>query len=335
MKISMSDARHLARYLAKGIFGQNETKEVSITIGENATIGIIRRGRKYILYAANNDIMAKEDTRSGFNENISEEALAKIIINVVENSAALLEIPLNMEKVPMLSEQTETTDAVSKSESAKQKADASNDTRNFKPAAEKAAEPVKAAISPEETAGADASVNDTADAGSGFSAADTQNPEETGDSETGPADDFDHENDPIFENGQPIEPDETIPVKEEDFYDNDEQEDNTMIETAKTDKVETAIQANGLMPSRTDTQKLSDISYISSLLGGSEDIQKKFEPIFRTIANTDRELAVEFYIRGIYTLLPLMGNDIDAVAEATGIDKRDIVLAVYERQLFE
>lgn len=345
MKISMNDARHLARYLAKGIFGKVETKEVSITIGENASIGIVRRGRKYILFAAVNNTAAKEDTRTGFNENISEEALAKIIISVIENSAALLEVPLNMEKVPMLSEHAEPSGAVDESETSRQAAEDFHDAGNVKPASSKTADPKKNTPSstPKETVDSeddkkDDSCAETISAGEKAGSNDLLDEEEQKPDAPEAADepeteDFDHENDPIFENGQPLEPADEDPVKETDSYDNDEQED-IIIEAAKTDKVETAIQAEGIMPLKTDTQRLSNVSYISSLLGGSDEIQEKFAPVFRTIAEKDRELAVEFYIRGLYTLLPLMGNDIDAVAEATGIDKRDIVLAVYERQLF-
>ena len=327
MQISRNNARHLARYLAKGIFGKPKTHEVNISIGNHATIGIFRRGKKYVLWVKYGDNIANGDSRSGFNENISEDDLADLVINVIENSAALMEVELNMDKIPMLQdndpeiphENPEDTQS-EKEEPAKkpepESTDIPDDTEEPDPDSDEEDETTEVSDQPEVESEVSKELKDE-----DFEPQDLSPEAERSEEDTEP--------DPVSEQ-------ETHLIREEPEESNEQEEDNTMILSEKTEKkVETAIQAKGLLPSPIDTRSFADTSYISSLLGDSDDIQKKFTSIFREISNKDRELAVEYYVRGLYNLMALFDNDIDAVAEATDIDKRDIVLAIYDRQLFD
>lgn len=334
MQISKKNARHLAKYLSKGIFEHPGTQEVSISIGEDASIGIVRRGRKFILCIKYRDIIQKEDMRSGFNENISEDDLANLVIDVIENSSSLLEVELNMDKVPLLHEENAQgtnqenpekhdvipeaapTDALRQSHH--RKADPDPDT-NAKSADSGQASPHREdepAASPPDDKGSEKEIPETII------------PEDSADDDAEPSAPADSAKEPT----EDLSVKDSLHLPTADSTPYETKEENTMI--TSENKVETAIQAKGLLPSLTDTSRFADTSYISSLLGDASDIQNKFMAVFSEIANMDRELAVEFYIRGLYALLPLMGNDIDAVAEATGVDKRDIVLSIYERQLF-
>ncbi len=333
MQISESNAKHLARYLAKGIFEHPGTREVSISIGEDAAIGIVRRGRKYILCIKYKDTVQKEDMRTGFNENVSEDALADLVIDVIGNSPSLLEVALNMDKVPLLQEdvpagpEPEPETHFNPPENAPEVA-RDRENRHTEEQEENTEVPGAAGrVLPIRNDELPADQPAVEDDGSGIP--ETVIPETDADEDDADQDDpavsvgktgEEHVDDGSLQ--PPATDDTPLEIKEE----------KTMI--TSENKVETAIQSQGLMPSLTDTSKFANTSYISSLLGDGDDIRKKFSAIFNEIASRDRELAVEYYIRGIYTLLPLMGNDIDAVAEATGIDKRDIVLSIYERPLF-
>ena len=330
MHISISDASHLAKYLSKGIFNKTGNRDVSISIGDKSFIGIEKKGHKYSLYIKYND--QKCDVQSGFNENVSMELMAQIIQTLIEQSDVLKNVTLNLEKTPLLPKESIAATATEDIQAAKPLA-------GFTPVGLPDENNMDMGAIPDDQFGA--SLPDSPGDFETYTSLDEEPPaqnvppypqSEDPESNESSGDDTDTADEEIAE--QPMLQEDTLP----ETITEEEMEENEMNSTAETANerptVESAIDAQGLLPVRIDNQRLAKESYISNMLGDSEDIQKKFSKAFKQLTERDRETAVEFYIKALYCLMALFDNDIDSVASATGIDKRDIVLAIYERQLF-
>lgn len=336
MIISNANALHIATYLSKGIFNNPSNKDVNISIGENTCIGIERRGHKYILYIQYAEQRNKADMRTGFNENISLDALAGNIKILIEGSETIKDIELNMQKVPMLPAEDfqvvtgsagKSSEAPLKKPSIKQfvpETTIPTETLLPKESFQTPSSPVE--ISMENDAAIEIQPQ-----------AEDPKPENANEEEINGADD-----DSLYDQyseltGPPVMADDSLPTDKEENND-EELEEYPMAGAENTvnnkNKLESALNAAGLLPAQVDNKDLPEMSYISQIIGDDNDIKQKLCKAIDQLVIRDRESAVEFYIKMLYRLLPLFGNDIDSAHTGTDIDKRDFMLSVYEIQLF-
>lgn len=87
-------------------------------------------------------------------------------------------------------------------------------------------------------------------------------------------------------------------------------------------------------PAAKSDSSLRKNSYIYRLESDA-DMTAHMNLVFSNMLGLNRELATEIYIRSLNALLVSYDNDIDAMSEDTGIDKRSISLAFYEMQLIK
>lgn len=277
MNITDAQAIYIANYLSKGAFDKNY-RDLAIPIAEDAEIGIARRGKNFNLYIKR---AAKIVTQGKlrFSRDISVEDLANEVAEVITSSPALVDVELNMKKIPM---------------------------------AELAAENVQ-----------DAADDTEQDAGN--------EEEEYVASES---------DDDFFESPEIIQ-DESVPKECKDEYDISSAEHSE--EEKHVSPVHTPIhrQDNTIhirdykakpAPAAKSASSLRKNSYIYRLESDA-DMTAHMNLVFSNMLGLNRELATEIYIRSLNALLDSYGNDIDAMSEDTGIDKRSISLAFYEMQL--
>lgn len=347
MKITDADSSRLARFLSKGIFGTPGTKDVNITIGENAQIGIERRGHKYFLYIRYNGIVDKADLVTGFNENIAMDDLASKIKNLIGNSITIRDVVLNMEKVPMLPEEV-MADTTKEPESAANATDPVQILEETPVSEVTAHEMIAESLTdgnPITVHARQTATNATTPLpqsmltnGTTMNDATGVSTEITGEQmqdelEVEQSNETYDEDDSIYAevDGQPVAPDDSDPQI------NDEEEDmemDAMTTGMDNTRIENSIGIKGLMPARVDNKKVLEESYLASVVGSDAEIKQKMNRAVEQLIARDKGSAIEFYSRMLYRLLPSFNNDVSSAATGTGLDERDFMLSVYEKPLF-
>lgn len=348
MNISEFDASRLARFLAKGIFRDPANKDVSISIGEKTKIGIERRGHKYLLYINYNEITNKADTFTGFNDNIPLEDLSFNIKRLIEHSATVKDVVLNMEKVPMLPEEAIATSEKTGFEqvsAAPINANAENSANEETALPDnlsgtESADLAGAAVTEDTTPlSAPAVTNGTNRYGKTAEPLEVEPAEHEDAAFEGELAQDDE--DAMYKRyqqlvGQPVIPDDSEPQQslEEDEMEEHDMDTTALANETKTTKIETSVSVKGMMPTKVDNKQLPKTSYLANVIGTEDEIKQKLYKAVDQLVTRDKESAIESYIRMLYRLLPLFNNDISSAATGTGLDQRDFMLSVYERSLF-
>lgn len=340
MQISNSKALHLANYLGKGALVE-KNREISIQIGEKSEIGISKRGRKYAIivkYAGKYDRTAHVDM---FDEKISIEELAASIKKSIEKSVALANVELDMRKVPMITNPVEEQQQESFFSSAEQELDAvdnnvEDDLSDFAGMFDENENP--------ETAENEANWSAPEEIEEEPDEPEPEVPDVPAEEEELPElpeeeasviddqpdfDDFDAD-----EEYYRSEEDMAVDMDEEISADPDEEskdENRDKINETIDKNLNILLNREHLLPSR-PIVSIAENSYLYQLIGDEEEIKEKMARICEQLADMDRELITSFYISALSSLLVLYENDIERLSNDIQIDKRDIMLALYERK---
>lgn len=356
MRIDNEKAVHLASYLGKGALIE-KNREISIQIGERSEIGIGKRGRLYAIFVKHDGRYDNSARVARFDEKISIEELATLIKTSIEQSVALSNVELDMRKVPMITNPITNPDLEQADfyKPVEQKIDEVDDLSDFADMFGESDEEEQNDIN-ETSADENASMHDfdneshdlsgednVVENEEGFDfddideeSEDVNNESDNEEINEDKSDDIDNVSDEDDfaaddeyydeENGMAVAMDEAVDESEPDHKEEREEFDS------KIDKnLDVLLNKEHLLPSRPRVS-VADNSYLYQLIGDESEIKEKMARICDQLADMDREIITTFYISALSSLLALYDNDIEKLSEDIQIDKRDIMLALYERK---
>lgn len=344
MTITNKQALYIAIYLYKGITEKNY-REISIQIADNAFIGFERKGssRFHIYVRVNNryDKTARGSILPIPCENYN--LLTDEIKATIENSNALEGVELNMSKVPnpsmevlhqidpttLTEDDLEQTDQEETNGFVIEDFDSGNNEPVDNPVQNSDYIPLEevekdshndSTVStpvPETSESADdVSDNETYDSFDDFSEETSSNDEENDEENSSKMDHLDKENG----SGSPVKSKSSSPL----FT------DAIAAKTAETTS------STLLREHRSDhahsLEMIRDHSYINSIIKDGFDLTPNTEAMFKHLAAKNSEKATDIYINLVCHLVTEYNYDISAMSMETGVDQRDIMLAMMEKQ---
>lgn len=333
MNITNKQALYITSYLYKGV-NEKGYRDISIAIAENAVIGFERKGQRYKIYVRVSNRYDKSARGAVFTlpmEDIYE--LAELVKQAVENSNMLENMELDMSKVPNPS-----LELIREYEQ-KQKSLEPDETASYGYTDESMEKELS--DDPESLVAPEAFHSDTPvmpKESESISLEELENefltpnkPVDTPDVSENTSDYDDEVFDEI--------PDKTeIPKQKphENTYSR-----NTIHESSSYDDASAFKTANNTSSAMLQeyinsySQSLNEIrrnSYINSIIREGFDLTEDAEKMFQKLAGINTEKAADIYIDLVCHLISECNYDIVKMSKETGVDRRNIMLAMMEKQ---
>ena len=311
MTITFEQAGHIARYLSIGLF-EKKYREICIDIGEAATIGAVKKGLKNILYVKKNGKLDKKARTRAFTNNITNQEMAELVAEIIENSELLADTKLDMRKIPVIiakEPDQETLPEVKMEEYLEEEEYVPHEQENDIPD--------------------DSDYLDEEDEYTPIESED--NPSVKCTKEIIDGEEYTTVGEEIKNDDEQQAPDSD---DEENLFDPDsisyDEDDNIYLEQEEKSS-ESGNNMQIMVQQKTHTT-ISKQSYLLQVMGDDDKMNEKMQSMINRLVSLDKGKVTELYIRGLMTLIQLYSNNIERLAKDLDIDERDIILAVYENQ---
>ena len=311
MTITFEQAGHIARYLFIGLF-EKKYREICIDIGEAATIGAVKKGLKNILYVKKNGKIDKKARTRAFTNNITNQEMAELVAEIIENSELLADTKLDMRKIPVIIAKEPDQETLPE-----EKMEEYLEEEEYVPHEQE---------------------NDITDDSDYLDEEDEYTPSESEDNPSVKCTKEIIDGEEYTTVGEEIKNDDEQQAPdsddEENLFDPDsisyDEDDNIYLEQEEKSS-ESGNNMQIMVQQKTHTT-ISKQSYLLQVMGDDDKMNEKMQSMINRLVSLDKGKVTELYIRGLMALIPLYSNNIERLAKDLDIDERDIILAVYENQ---
>lgn len=311
MTITFEQAGHIARYLSIGLF-EKKYREICIDIGEAATIGAVKKGLKNILYVKKNGKLDKKARTRAFTNNITNQEMAELVAEIIENSELLADTKLDMRKIPVIIAKEPDQETLPE-----EKMEEYLEEEEYVPHEQE---------------------NDITDDSDYLDEEDEYTPSESEDNPSVKCTKEIIDGEEYTTVGEEIKNDDEQQAPdsddEENLFDPDsisyDEDDNIYLEQEEKSS-ESGNNMQIMVQQKTHTT-ISKQSYLLQVMGDDDKMNEKMQSMINRLISLDKGKVTELYIRGLMTLIQLYSNNIERLAKDLDIDERDIILAVYENQ---
>ncbi|MEE1256275.1 MAG: hypothetical protein UHN47_07155 [Lachnospiraceae bacterium] len=295
MEITFEQGLYIATYLMKGAFVKNH-RDICISICSDAEVGIAKRGKNYNLYIKYAG-KTQYNGKDRFTNEIEADELAALIIEAISNCEVLQGLEFNTTIMPVNNQHSQPVQNTGNG--------GNNENDDYKELVHKIEEEM--------------------------------------------ADDDEYELLEPLEEIEESEPEKSdipyIPEKYDkpeyvqslvgEVVEMDDEVDIPVTQEQQPKEKKKNAPATATLPVPNNrSSKIAETSYIYRI-STDHEMKQHMHMVIDKLVKENKELATELYINAMVTLLTLYNNDINKMAEETGIDKRDITLAYYEQQMIQ
>lgn len=366
MVININEARHIARYLYLGAF-ERGNREICISIGDKAEIGVKKHvNGKYALFVKKDNKIDKKAGVPAFSKSITNDDLARLVVDIIGNSVFLIDTELDMKKVPIIPANADTS---KQEEVLEDEGLTLDDFEEEYVPKESSTTPVDEDVEEEpeeelESEDLEEELEETPEEldldESEESEEDKEDEEETNDEpeETTKSrmrkylgdDDpllqlteeeinamFDDDDPKVYYEKIDVDGEEAILIGDPNFdYPNDSDMDYIDIDDLESDdsdeEKDSSDDQQNVLVQKTRHKHITNNSYLVQVMGDNKETLDRMTKVNERLIALDKGKATELYVRGLTALVSLYDNDIEHLAKDIKIDERDIILALYEGQ---
>lgn len=335
MIINEQQATHLARYLLKGINDSysSKYKAIEINICKTGVIGVLKKRHCWILYIKYNGKLDKHAKAPVLHDYPSLPDVINSVKTIISNSSALANEIMDMSRIPIFDTHTDSdiidldkTDIgvvpkkedIESDETEQNEVEVSEDLTELEEENEELIEEEE----PTATVAVEEDISELLED-------DEEEPlAEQSQSEYMTAEEvLAEENDSSYT--------EEIEESDEDYFEK-QAEENDSQSTEVSDELNIDSLVKFTMEnnvSHLSGASVEDNSYIYALMHTNpERYFESANKIMQYLVTNSQKDAAMFYINNVNRILEIYNNDVDKLAEELEIDKRDILLAIYEKR---
>lgn len=360
MVININEARHIARYLYLGAF-ERGNREICISIGDKAEIGVKKHvNGKYALFVKKDNKIDKKAGVPAFSKNITNDDLARLVVEIIGNSVFLIDTELDMKKVPIISANADKQEEFFEDENL-----TLDDFEEEYVPKESSTTPVDEDVEEEPEEEPEEELEEELEETSEESDLDESDESEEDEEETNDepeestksrmrkylGDDdpllrlteeeinamFDDDDPKVYYEKIDVDGEEAILIGDPNFdYPNDSDMDYYEFDDLESDdsdeEKDSSDDQQNVLVQKTRHKHITNNSYLVQVMGDNKETLDRMTKVNERLIALDKGKATELYVRALTALVSLYDNDIEHLAKDIKIDERDIILALYEGQ---